>query len=289
VIQFITTIASINVMNGMKKLVSVILMIGMIGCGQKDRPPRPNLDVLKSTSLSQSTPQVSILPGLPIFDEQTEVPTTQIYITLADSPELIKLVSDYNCKQMNPEEIRRLKIPLDSKFLFKSWYAGSGTNYYGLVKGNLVELYAQDVDEGGPELKSEVDSFKLIRAIDLSSRPELDGFFICYQEDRREEQKISIYFDKNGMANGMKFKGDQNWISLQYNTSQLESDGTMPKTIDQYFAIVAGDKIGILNLTHIGNWDYAVYTSTKDGIELNFTIDHELTIVNDEYRKDACY
>jgi len=271
----------------------ILIWIGFSALFSCEQPknPRPDLSKFKDKpSVPQDAGmQVSILPSLPVFNEKTNEPTTKIFLTAPDFPELIYLLSDHTCESMTVEEIRAAKIPLDAKFLFKSKFNEAKAYYYGLIENNIVSLYAQVQYKIGPEQQGQTSSFKLVQQVDLNKRNPLDGFFICYDEDLKKELKMSIYFDAQGLANSIKFENSNGWIPLQYNTSELVVDGAMPKTTDQYFSIVDGGKTGLLNLTHAGDWDYAVYTKTIDGKNVNFTINHEESMIDEEYRKDSCY
>ncbi len=277
----------------MKYLLNISLLLFIIGCGSKP-VERPVLNKKKknvSTKLPKDVSEFSIavVPGLPVIDPNTKIPNTKIYIYSPDFPELIYLVNDFNCEPMNPEEIRRLKIPMNANFLFKSTYGGGGTNYYGLFKDGGVELYGQAFDKGSPIAAPDAKPFNQIRKFDLKNRAPLDGFFICFVGNQGEQNQMSIYYDVQGMANSIKFDSDDRWIPLQYNTSQVVDEGAMQATIDQYFVIDKGVKSAILNLTQSGEWVYASYTDTEKGVKQSFTIDQKKTMVQGEYRKDACF
>ena len=282
-------------MSYLKKLFPIIFLFVLFGCGSespgndKSTIREKAANNLKASKAPKIESKITVVPALPVLDEKTGIPNTKIYISSPDFPELLYLVNDFDCAPMNPDEIRRLSIPLEANFLFKSIYKENGTYYYGLINDDNIELYGQTVEKARLEVNPKSKPFNLIRKFDVKNRPPLDGFFICFKEDRQKELNMSIYYDVQGMANSIKFEKKNVWIPLQYNTSQVDNKGAMPTTIDQYFEIVKGAKNGILNLTHVGNWDYASYTNTQDGKELNFTIDHEASIVDDSYRKDPCF
>ena len=114
-------------------------------------------------------------------------------------------------------------------------------------------------------------------------------YYICYTSDANANMAITISFTEDGKALKVKYKGQKESMALSYLREDFDKGETYPTIETYYKEMYKGKENGEYKLTHSGNWDYAVYTRSKDGKKFNFTIDHELTIENDEYRNTPCF
>lgn len=233
--------------------------------------------------------KIAIIPGPSIENEKTMVPSTDIFLTSPQFPEAVKLITDYNYNELEKEDWKKLDIPPNAAFAFMAWYAGGGTNYYGLVNGSTVKLYQQILEEGNPEEDFPTPPFQLTKTIDLDRRKVKTGHFICFNNDESSTLKLSIHFNDQGKATALKHKGQNDYIPLQFHTNNFSSEAIIPKSEDQYFEIYDGKKNGDLTITHSGNYDYVRYIRLKDQKVFNFTIDHDATVVQGSYRKTPCF
>lgn len=112
--------------------------------------------------------------------------------------------------------------------------------------------------------------------------------FKCYVCDDNPSLQISICFE-NEKATYVKYKGQDETISLYFVKSKFEKGGAYPTTIDTYVEKYRGETNGTYVLTHSGNWDYVNYSRKSDGKKFNFTIDLSLSIKGDTYRTTPCY
>lgn len=113
--------------------------------------------------------------------------------------------------------------------------------------------------------------------------------YICYTNDDKSSMQLYIAFNEDGNALFVKYKDQTDAIPLENIKEDFEEDGAYPTITQFYDEIYEGKKNGSYELTHSGNWDYAVYRNLTDDTLFKFTIDHETTIVNDEYRKTPCF
>ncbi|MBC8756765.1 hypothetical protein H2O64_18975 [Kordia sp. YSTF-M3] len=113
--------------------------------------------------------------------------------------------------------------------------------------------------------------------------------YICYKNDDKTSMQLSIAFNDEGNALFVKYKGQKGTIPLKNVKEDYEEGGAYPTITQFYHEMYEGKKNGVYELTHSGNWDYATYTSEKDGEQFKFTIDHETTVVAGEYRKTPCF
>jgi hypothetical protein len=113
--------------------------------------------------------------------------------------------------------------------------------------------------------------------------------YICYTNDDKSSMELSVAFNDEGNALFVKYKGQKDSIPLQNVKEYFEEGGAYPTITQFYDEIYDGNKNGSYELTHSGNWDYAVYRNLKNDTVFKFTIDHEATIVNGEYRKTPCF
>ncbi len=114
-------------------------------------------------------------------------------------------------------------------------------------------------------------------------------YFICYNSDANPNLAISISFDKEEKALKVKYKGQEEAMTLSYLKENYLEGGSYPTIETFYSEIYDGKENGVYKLTHSGNWDYAEYTRSKDGKKFKFTIDHDLSIENDGYRTSPCF
>ena len=123
-----------------------------------------------------------------------------------------------------------------------------------------------------------------------TEQPEIQAHhFICYISDANANLAISISFDENDNALKVKYKGQEEAMTLSLLKEDMSTEGAYPTNETHYSEIYKGKENGTYKLTHSGNWDYAEYTRSKDGKKFNFTIDHDLTIGNDGYRTSPCF
>jgi hypothetical protein len=113
--------------------------------------------------------------------------------------------------------------------------------------------------------------------------------YICYKNNDEASMQISIAFDVESNALFLKYKGQKDSIPLQNIKEDYQGDGAYPTITQFYDEMYEGKKNGTYELTHSGNWDYAVYRPLKKDTIFKFTIDHETTVVGGEYRKTPCF
>ena len=118
---------------------------------------------------------------------------------------------------------------------------------------------------------------------------DLADYFICYNSDANSSLALSIGFDPEGKAIFAKYQGQDGELALTFQKEDYQEGPAYP-TIDEYYDEILDGKVnGTYKLTHSGAWDYAVYTSAKDGKTYSFTINHDLTVEGGEYRSTPCY
>jgi len=98
--------------------------------------------------------------------------------------------------------------------------------------------------------------------------------YICYTMDNNKSKRIWIGLDANENAVAIKYEGQKETISLQYNKEEYLKGGAHPTIIKYYNEVYQNKVNGEYKLTHSGLWDYVQYTRGKDGKKFNFTIDH---------------
>jgi len=109
-------------------------------------------------------------------------------------------------------------------------------------------------------------------------------YFLCFTENENSKLKLSIAYEK-GKAVYVKYKGQDESMRLKYVKETYQGRNTMTTYSEQYRGKVNGTYV----ITHSGNWDYVTYIRKRDNKKFEFTIDHESSIVNEEYRRTPCY
>lgn len=113
--------------------------------------------------------------------------------------------------------------------------------------------------------------------------------YICYKNDSNPDMMISISFDIDEKAQKVRYKGQEASMSLQFLKEDFQKGGAHPNIETYYTEMYEGKENGTYKLIHSGIWDYAEYTRKNDGKQFNFTIDHDLSVENDEYRTTPCF
>lgn len=166
-------------------------------------------------------------------------------------------------------------VPKSAVFAFSTWFAGGGAVYYGIVKDGILQINRKFEDEmttGG--------LFTLYREIDPNVLTKTPSYYISYNSDDKKSKELMIAFTENGKGLFAKYYGQPRQIELRFKKD--ESQGR--NIVELYDEIVNGEINGTYKLSHSGNYDYAEYTNKKSGKKYTFTINHDVTIMDDTYR-----
>lgn len=100
--------------------------------------------------------------------------------------------------------------------------------------------------------------------------------YMCFNYDKNASMQISIYFNDEGTAQNVKYKGQTKWINLTFLKSIEENQGgAYPVISDIYSELYNGVKTGTYKITKSGIWYYVEYRRKKDNKKFNFTIKEE--------------
>lgn len=113
--------------------------------------------------------------------------------------------------------------------------------------------------------------------------------YICYTNDDKSSMQLSITFNSTSNALFVQYEGQENSIPLENVKEDFQSEGAYPTITQFYDEMIDGKKTGTYELTHSGNWDYAKYRPLNGDKIVKFTIDHDATIVDGEYRETPCF
>lgn len=95
---------------------------------------------------------------------------------------------------------------------------------------------------------------------------------MCFNNDKNTSIQISIYFNAEGTAQNVKYKGQTKWIDLIFvKTTEENQGGAYPVISDLYSEIYNGKKSGTYKITKSGIWYYVEYRRKKDNKKFNFT------------------
>ncbi len=191
---------------------------------------------------------------------------------LLKQPTLI--TTDYSFNRI--EDFASYRIPKEAVFAFDTWFAGGGYRYYGVVNNGVLQIYRNYEDESAPP----PTSWTLYREIDPEVVTPLPEYYIAYTDDAEKAQDLMIAFDDNGNALYAKYFGQGRHIKLKKEKETMSGN-----VIIQHYSEMIGGKVhGTYVLTHSGNWDYVEYTNAASGKKTKFTINHNVTIMEDTYR-----
>lgn len=206
-------------------------------------------------------------------DPATGATQLDIYINHKLLKEPIKITRELNYSKVDS---RANGIPTDAALAFSTWYAGGGDFYYGIVKNGVLQIYQKYEDEGSLS----DGNYTLFREIDPNVITKMPAYYISYNSDDKKSKELMIAFTTEGKALFAKYYGQSRHLQLKFIKEEFEGKNS----IAYYDEVVNGETTGTYKLTHSGNWDYAVFTRKKDGNKFEFTINHNVTIMNDTYR-----
>lgn len=166
-------------------------------------------------------------------------------------------------------------IPKNAVFAFSTWWAGGGDIFYGVLNKGVLQIFQRWEEE----MAETDDEYKLYLEIDPNIIIEKPDHYIVFKENSGE-RLMQVAFNDKDEALYMKYKGDIRQKALQKKADK--SEGSSLKIY--YNVLVMGVPKESCSIAHDGNWDYLSY-QTAAGKMLNFTIDHEKSVVNDAYRK----
>lgn len=111
----------------------------------------------------------------------------------------------------------------------------------------------------------------------------------CFDADKNPTLKISVKY-VNAVAVSVKYIGQKTAIPLVAIKSiqKINTSGGVPASDDSYSEKNNGVITGKYTFTHSGIWDYVTY-KRKDGKVFNFTINHDETVIDGNYRTSPCF
>ena len=206
-------------------------------------------------------------------NEATGTPNVDIFLNNAQFEAPIKLARDLGYLEMIPGESG---IPSEAVYAYNTWFAGGGEVHYGMINDGVLQIYRKFEDEG----MTEPGQFSLYREIDPNVQTKKPDYYISYNSDDNTTTELMIAFTEDGKALYAKYYGQKRHIELRFAKDASEGRNI----VEFYDEIVNGEVNGNYKLSHSGNWDYAEYTNAKSGKKFGFTINHDVTIMNDTYR-----
>ncbi|QHI36849.1 hypothetical protein IMCC3317_22190 [Kordia antarctica] len=151
------------------------------------------------------------------------------------------------------------------------------------------------LDTTNTEIETETESMLQDSIADISleeleaDKKSIPHHYICYTNDDKSSMQLSIAFNATSNALFVKYEGQEDSIPLENVKEDFQSDGAYPTITQFYDEMLNGKKNGTYELTHSGNWDYVKYRSLEGDKVVKFTINHDATIVDGEYRKTPCF
>lgn len=112
-------------------------------------------------------------------------------------------------------------------------------------------------------------------------------FYKCFDSDAGSKMKITVKY-VNETAVSVKYKGQKQAIPLNFVKQIINKDDSDSGLTSLYNEKYNGKITGKYLITHSGNYDYVEY-QRKDGEVFNFTLNQNLSLINNTYRKTPCY
>ena len=120
------------------------------------------------------------------------------------------------------------------------------------------------------------------------------NMFACFENDKKPDLKISVYFDKNDKAKFVKYKGQNETIPLFYSKRETtNNDGGIPAVYwaEIYTEKYRGKVTGTYTFTNAGTHGLDVtFKRKKDGKEFYFAIiEGSQDSDNSTYSSQPCF
>lgn len=112
-------------------------------------------------------------------------------------------------------------------------------------------------------------------------------FYKCFDSDSGGKMKITVKY-VNETAVSVKYKGQKQAIPLNFVKQIVNKEDSDSGLTSLYNEKYNGKVTGKYLITHSGNYDYVEY-HRQAGEVFNFTLNQDLSLVNNSYRKTACY
>jgi uncharacterized membrane protein YfhO len=113
-------------------------------------------------------------------------------------------------------------------------------------------------------------------------------YFHCFTCDSKPSLQLSVCYENDKIVY-VKYKGQDETIPLTFVKNKNISVTAYSTDESTYTENYRGVVNGTYKFTKSGNWYYITYKRKKDGKVFKFTIDHEKSIVNEEFRTTPCY
>lgn len=128
----------------------------------------------------------------------------------------------------------------------------------------------------------------------LATKIYSQNMFACFQNNKKPELQISVFFDKNNKAKYIKYKGQNETIPLFYSKiEKTNNDGGHPAVYwaETYVEKYRGKVTGTYIFTNAGTYGLDVtYKRKKDGKEFYFYIlEGSQDIDNSTFRSTPCF
>ena len=138
------------------------------------------------------------------------------------------------------------------------------------------------------ESKDSIGDMETLEALEDATK-RIPHHYICYTNDDKSGKQLAIAFNAASNALYVKYEGQKDSIPLENIKEDFQNGGAYPTITQFYDEMLNGKKNGTYELTHSGNWDYVKYTHAADGKIFKYTINHDMTIVDGNYRETPCF
>ena len=115
------------------------------------------------------------------------------------------------------------------------------------------------------------------------------NYFTCFKSDANPKLALTVEWNaKTEKAMFVTYKGQSEKIPLNYIKESFPAKGSATY-MTVYTEKYQGKLTGTYIFTHSGNQDYIKYIRKRDNKVFNFTIDLDLSVEGEGYRKTPCY
>lgn len=165
------------------------------------------------------------------------------------------------------------RIPENALFGYSSRTEGRGTLLYGVLNDGVLQLYRSEENE----MLAETPEYVLYLEIDPDVTFERPDHYIVFDPDKGKN-RLLFGLDSSEQALYAKYEGQSRHIALEFK----EDQSVGKKIVKVYTEMIHGIPHGTYTHTHEGIYDYVTYT-TKEGKEVEFTINHDASTIGGSY------
>ncbi|KQC33169.1 hypothetical protein AAU57_07470 [Nonlabens sp. YIK11] len=169
---YLAVVKSLSMKNTLYFL--IIILLASSCKNQTDRIENPASDEVEVTAqkptpvdLSQTDFDFKTFEASNSDTDLTSPTKYALYLYPSTSRDSLKIGMDVGGIMIDEEKAVALEMPAGALFYIRSYYAGTGNNYYGLEENGKLTIYKGNVVEPHPEAEPEPTVYEKIHSVEV--------------------------------------------------------------------------------------------------------------------------